>query len=71
MLVSSWWTMSNAIIYRSLGWCKKPCNAATRFAIKGPSWLPISVRRVPLRVLAFVVDWQVRILAKVLGVSGS
>lgn len=63
--------MNEAQLHRSLRWSKAPVNAACRFAIRGPDWLPGAVRRVPLRILATVVEVQVLWLTRGNGVSGS
>lgn len=63
--------MTNAVIFRSLAWSKRPMNAAVQFALKGPSWMSIHLRRVPLRILARTVEVQVLVMLKFNGVSGS
>lgn len=63
--------MSNPHAYPFLAWVRTPVNASVRFVLQGPTWMPITVRRVPLRVCCFVVDVQLRLRAWVNGVSGS
>lgn len=63
--------MTDATIYRALRWSKRPVNSAVMFALKGPQWMPMPVRRVPLRVLSAAVEVQVLVMRKLNGVSGS
>lgn len=51
--------MNEASVMRSLAWSKRPVNAACRFALKGPAWLPMPLRKLPLRVLALAVEAHV------------
>ncbi len=51
--------MNEALVYRSLAWSKKPVNAAVRFAINGPRWMPRPLRMLPLWCLGRVVEAQV------------
>lgn len=62
--------MKKSSIERSLTWSGWPVNAAARFAVKAPRWVPFLIRRAPLRLLGLIVGLQVRLLL-LIGVSGS
>lgn len=60
--------MSKDQLTRSLQWSRWPVNASVQLAIRGPSWLPHQVRKLPLRFFAFLVEVQVVVIAYTVGI---
>lgn len=60
--------MSRDQVTRSLDWSRWPVNASAQLAVRGPTWLPFSVRQLPLRFVAFLVKVQVASIAYTVGI---
>lgn len=60
--------MSRDQVTRSLQWSRWPVNASAELAVRGPAWLPFSVRKLPLRFFAFLVNVQVGAIAYTVGI---
>lgn len=57
-------------LMRRIAYLGRPLKAAIAFVSEGPQWVPLVVRKWPLRFVCFVGGCHVRVLM-ICGVSGS